>query len=226
MKLKSFGCSFIFGSELADDGSGEDYARFSRLTWPALLAKDLGYTYYCYARPGSGNLRIMERVLSHTTHDQESLYVIGWTWMDRFDYITDPDPFNPCEPIPWKTIMPVDGDKLADTYYKHLHTETRDKLSTLMCIKLAIDTLKQKGCQFIMTSMEDWIFSDHVHPMPAITDLQRYVKPYLNRFEGDSFLNWSRKKGYPVSDMWHPLEPAHQAASELVVHDLNSWIRK
>ena len=66
MKLKSFGCSFIFGSELHDDGYGGPHATPSQHTWPALLAKDLGYDYQCYARPGSGNLRILNEVLNNT----------------------------------------------------------------------------------------------------------------------------------------------------------------
>ena len=63
MNLKSFGCSFIFGSELSDDGRTGPYATGSCLTWPALLAKEFGYGYHTYARPGSGNLQIAERAL-------------------------------------------------------------------------------------------------------------------------------------------------------------------
>jgi hypothetical protein len=43
MNLKSFGCSFIFGSELSDDGRNGLYATGSRLTWPAHVAQHLGY---------------------------------------------------------------------------------------------------------------------------------------------------------------------------------------
>ena len=64
MKLKSFGCSFIYGTDLADDGRGFIAATPSRLTWPALLAQNLDYSYECYARPGCGNLRILEKILN------------------------------------------------------------------------------------------------------------------------------------------------------------------
>ena len=55
MDIKSFGCSFIFGSELSDDGKHELYAIGSRLTWPAILANHLGYNYNTYSRPGMTN---------------------------------------------------------------------------------------------------------------------------------------------------------------------------
>ena len=64
MMLKSFGCSFIYGSDLSDDGKGFPLASPSKLSWPSLLAQSLNYTYECYARPGSGNLRILEKVLN------------------------------------------------------------------------------------------------------------------------------------------------------------------
>ena len=64
MKLKSFGCSFIFGSELAYDGRDSPYATPSQLTWPAHLAQHLNYNYQCYARPGAGNLQILEQIFT------------------------------------------------------------------------------------------------------------------------------------------------------------------
>jgi hypothetical protein len=226
MKLKSFGCSFIFGSDLADDGANKDYAQYSSLTWPALLAQDLGHTYSCYARAGSGNLRIMEKTLSQAACDDHSLYVIGWTWIDRFDHIlSEPDLANPNELPPWQTLMPVDTSDVAKIYYKKLHSQLRDKLTTLMCIKLTIDTLKQKKCPFIMTYMDDLIFENIWHTTPAITDMQEYIRPYMNKFNGQSFLEWSKSNGFEISKTLHPLEIAHRAAADLVYQELDHWIK-
>ena len=124
MNLKSFGCSFIFGSELSDESS-----RFSQLTWPAHLAHHLTRTYECYAHPGAGNLQILERILNQSAvSDSSDLFVIGWTWIDRFDYY-DAD-YNPTEKItPWSTIMPIDESDIAKVYYKELHSEYRDKFT-------------------------------------------------------------------------------------------------
>jgi hypothetical protein len=209
MRIKSFGCSFIFGSDLPDDGQDGPYATYSHLTWPALVAKESNLEYSCYARPGSGNLRILEQVLTHAACGGNDLFVIGWSWIDRFDYTNTQDD--------WKTILPVDETAIAKTYYKDLHSQYRDKLTTLIHIRTAIDVLNYHKIPFIMTHMDDLIFETKWHTTPAITDAQNYIEHYITRFEGLTFLDWSRNKGFPISPTLHPLEAAHRAAAKLMI---------
>jgi hypothetical protein len=215
MKLKSFGCSFIFGSELSDDGRNGLYATGSRLTWPALLAKEYGYEYETYSRPGSGNLQIMERVLNQVSNIEPALYVIGWTWIDRFDYI---DPVNaPWPGTSWATLMPIETSAVAKTYYKNLHSEYRDKLTSLVAIKSTIDALKKRNLPFVMTYMDDLMFDNRWNSTSATNDLQEYIKPYMTQFEGMNFLDWSKKNRYPIGTAAHPLEEAHKAAAQYIL---------
>jgi hypothetical protein len=216
MILKSFGCSFIFGSELSDDGRDGLYATPSQLTWPAHLAQGLDYKYQCYARPGAGNLQILEQILNQAASNNNDLFVVGWTWIDRFDYY-------PADPTilsrsPWRTIMPIDTDALAKTYYRDLHSEYRDKFTCLSYIKLAIDTLNQKKIPFIMTYMDGLLFDQQWHATPAVIDLQKYVKSHMTTFENQSFLEWSRAHGYPETTAWHPLEEAHAVAGKYMIN--------
>ena len=222
MILKSFGCSFIFGSDLSDipDISNLDftnvnrlYATGSELTWPALLANEYGYQYQCHAKPGSGNLQIAERVLNQTVDEQSTLYVINWSWIDRADYIVNDSPWPGTK---WDTLRPGNDSLPAKLYYKYLHNQYHDKLTTLINIKLIIDTLKQKGHPFIMTYMDELIFETEWHVTPAIVDLQNYISPYMTHFDNQTFLNWAKQKGFPISETLHPLEHAHQAAFELI----------
>ena len=215
MNLKSFGCSFIFGSELSDDGRNEQYATGSRLTWPAHVARHLGHDYLTYARPGSGNLQIAERVLSQLATNEQALFVIGWTYIDRFDYV-NVNNSNKFPGMPWSTLMPVDTDAVAKTYYRDLHSEIRDKLATLMSVRVVIDTLKQKNCPFIMTYMDDLMLDQRWNTTPAITDLQNYIAPHMTTFEGMNFQQWSKKNGHAITAIGHPLESAHAAAGELM----------
>jgi hypothetical protein len=225
MNLKSFGCSFIFGSELSDDGSNLPLPTPSQLTWPALLAQQYGYNYQCYARPGSGNLQISEKVLNQANNIESALYVIGWTWIDRFDYVSETAsnwPMTPGRPgngwaTGWKTIMPIDENELANTYYKNLHSEYRDKLTTLMAVRLTIDTLQSKNLPFIMTYIDDLMFDTTYHSSAATNELQDYIRPYMTRFDDKNFLEWSKKKGYTIGTAAHPLEQAHQAAAEYML---------
>lgn len=232
MRLKSFGCSFIFGTDLHDDSRYSPKATSSNFTWPAMLAKKHGWDYTCYARPGAGNVEISERLLSQAVDIEPCIYVVGWSWIDRFSYTNDqtlsfkkPDPechrvMSATWATPWKTIMPVDDNDVSTTYYRHLHSEMADKYMSLMCIKLAIDTLKAKNQPFIMTYMDDLLFDNRWNTTPAITALQGYCEPYMTRFDGKNLLEWSKEKGFEISQTQHPLEAAHEAAAELI-HSYN-----
>jgi hypothetical protein len=216
MLVKSFGCSFIFGTDLADAGPGYPVKnadgimtpRGSQHTWPALYAKHLGYRYDCLAQPGCGNLHIAEYVLNHS--NDNALYIVGWTWIDRFDYV-DPKSTR------WNAIRPVDTTSVAQTYYRDLHSQYRDKLTSLIHAKIVIDTLKEKGHPFIMTYMDDLMFEADYRTGNAVVDLQKYVRPYMTRFEDKDFLTWSRCHGYPESPGWHPLEQAHAQAADYII---------
>jgi hypothetical protein len=216
MNLKSFGCSFIFGSELNDIGQNGHYANGSKLTWPAHLARHLDHPYLCYARPGAGNLQIAERALTHLATNEHALFVINWTYIDRFDYV-DNTAGSKWPGMPWSTLMPIDTTSTATVYYKELHSEIRDKLTTLMYIKLVIDALLQKKYPFVMTYMDDLMLDQRWHTTPAIVDLQEYIRPHLTTFDGLNFQQWSKKNGHPITSIGHPLESAHAAAGQLMI---------
>ena len=213
MKLKSFGCSFIYGSELIDDPY---IYKYSGLTWPAILAKRLGYDYECHARPGSGNLQIAERVLNECDKNDSAVYIIDWTWIDRFDFIKSQDPWQP-----WGTLRPSSTEKHAEYYYKNLHSEYRDKLTTLISVKTVINILLEKGIKFIMTYEDDLIFDQSWHASSAVKELQKAVSKHMTTFEGLGFLSWSRENNYTISEAWHPLEQAHRAAADHMIKVFN-----
>jgi hypothetical protein len=213
MRLKSFGCSFVFGTDLAD--AGRNYlTQPSQSTWPALLAQHLGYEYSCYARPGAGNLQILEQVLNQAAGNRNDLFVVNWSWIDRYDCYNLDHKGTPWDN--WTTITPSDATDLARVYYRDLHSEYRDKFTSLSYIRLAIDTLKQKNIPFIMTCIDELLFDQQWHTTPAVLELQEYVSPYITRFEGQTFLDYTKEKGFPISETLHPLEDAHYAAFELI----------
>jgi len=206
MKLKSFGCSFTYGSDLADCTDHQH----SCLTWPALMAKKLDLVYECHAWPGIGNLQIAELILKHALILSQDFFVIGWTWIDRFDYVD-------ATTNKWLTILPADSDIITKNYYKDLHSEYRDKLTNLMYIKLVVDKLNLAGIPFVMTYTDELLFDQRWHANEAIIDLQESIKPYMTTFEDQSFLQWSRSNGYPESERWHPLEQAHRTAADYMI---------
>lgn len=221
MKLVSFGCSFTFGSELADIRGRRDL-QFSHLTWPALIAQRLGWDYQCRAYPGRGNLYIMNSVLAEATTPDPVLFVINWTWIDRFDYFDSQDDS-------WRSILPNDRDKSAGYYHRYLHSQRRDKLASLAHAVLVLQTLQQRHTPFVMTCMDALMFDAHWHQDAAIQHLQTQLRPHVRDFQGRDFLTWSRANRYPITELWHPLESAHSAAADLMlplvrsVAEQNTW---
>ena len=233
MKLKSFGCSFVFGSDLNDCQAEKGIPIFQKniinngyslSTWPALLAKKFELDYECYAWPAMGNFYILERILSAIEEDETDIFVINWTWIDRFCYIKDEEKI--WSPEGWVSILPSDDDKNSKFYYQNLHSQFRDKLESLICIKSAIDALTQKNQKFIMTYVDELLWEKNYHFNESIRLLQDSVDPYVSRFEGMSFFDWAKHKQFKISDRWHPLEEAHQAASKYMVPQVETCIKQ
>lgn len=215
MILKSFGCSFTYGTDLADAKEPfELQLGASNSTWPALLAQHHSMKYNCLAFPGAGNLRIAEMVLFHLAPERlADFYIVNWSWIDRFDYSKT---LNQDLQSHWHTILPVDQTSEAKFYYKNLHSQYRDKLTSLINIKLIIDSLKQAQRPFIMTCMDPLVFETEWHSTPATQSLQDYCRPYITQFNGKSFLEYSNENGHKISPGNHPLEAAHRAGFELI----------
>ncbi len=220
MKIKSFGCSFFFGTDLADcSHAGDPHHTASRSTWPALLAQRLGAEYQCKARGGVGNLYILYNLLariSEHTADRDDVYIIGWTHANRFDYV---DPLHPGSETPrtaWRTFGHRDTRETVTRYYRELHSELRDKLVALTYIDTAISVLEDAGIPFVMTCIDDTVLDQTWHAPEAVKLLQRRVAPYIQDFQGQNFLTWSESLGYPQGATGHPLESAHAAAADLM----------
>jgi hypothetical protein len=211
MKLKSFGCSFIFGTDLAD--SPETTPVASKLTWPALIAKQQGWEYQCWAKGGAGNLFILDVVLQRALLDPDTFVVVGWTWIDRFDYGGDKSDSRGW----WETLGPNTNTAVANTYYKHLHTEYRDKLTALAYINTVINFLTANNVPFLMTHMDDLLFDRQYNTSTATLKLQEQIRPHVQDFQGQTFLNWSQQQGFEISPTLHPLEPAHSAAADVML---------
>ena len=224
MKLRSFGCSFVYGSDLDDCRHVGIDSYPSMKTWPALISARLGWEYVCHAHGGSGNLGILDRIIKSIKSNKISFYCINWSYIDRFGYndlnggITGMND--------WKSLTPQSSNLAGKIYYRDLHSEYRDKLTSLIYIKTAIDFLKENKCPFIMTFIDPLILDKQYHVNHGTTLLQNSVCDYLYDFEGMNFLDWSRHHGYKISPQNHPLEDAHQAAAEYLMPRIDTILRR
>lgn len=195
--IVSCGDSFFYGSDLQNPN----------LTWPSLVAQTLEHDYHCLAQAGVGNLRILQQIIqAQSLYGSSAIYLINWTWIDRFDYVASGD-------NQWHTIRPaLDDGKYDDLYYRHFHGELSDKFRNLVCIAQACDLLQ--GHRFVMTYMDRLLVDQRWHAPDYVKILQNKISGNLRDFDGKSFLEWSRDLGFPESDRWHPLEQAHRAAAD------------
>jgi hypothetical protein len=184
----------------------------SQYTWPALLAQHAQLEYVCNARGGSGNLHILEKLLRDVHKNPQDFYIIGWTWIDRFDYTDTKFDQNDH----WYTLTPTNTSTVAKTYYKELHSEVRDKFASLTYINTAIDALNTAGSSYIMTCMDNLIFDNQWNAPDSTKYLQQRIVPHIMTFAGDTFLNFAKSNNHPISTTLHPLEKAHQQAEVLM----------
>jgi hypothetical protein len=213
MIVKSFGCSFVWGSELSDINSKNK--KFSLLTWPALIANKKQSQYQCYARPGAGNFFILQSLLNQL-QDPNDLYIINWTFHGRYDYV-----FAHGEKTitSWHSITPWDSHDRAKFYYQNFHSEFTDKLQNLIWISTAVQALTQINAKFCMTYMDHLLLDSRWNCNPAMIKLQETVRPHLHQFDGQDFVAWSQQNQYPIGPAGnHPLDQAHAAAAEYLIN--------
>ena len=190
---------------------------FSNLTWPARLSRELNLKYECYARPGCGNFFIANQCLDQLTTKEPALYVVNWSFIDRFEFV-DQDYTD----SRWETLRPGSNNHPhGNFYYRNLHSELSDKLHSLQLIKLVTLELLAAGQPFIMTYMDNLVFDQRWHTTPAMITQQEFVKPLMLHWQTDQqeLINWSLwavEQGHVVTASNHLLESGH----ELVFQDV------
>lgn len=208
-RIISFGDSFTWGSDLADQ-RGKQH---SKLTWPALLAKHYNIKYQCYARPGESNQAILRMIL-RASFEPTDLVIVNWTWIDRYEY------YNNIE-SEWRPLRPsgTESDPLCKTYYKYIQNDLSSKFESLRDIQVFLSTV---GVNYLTTALDPLLLDTKYHCPDYIQKLINQIKPHINWFDGKSFYEWTKNQGYSMSDNWHPLEEAHQAAFEYILE--NKWL--
>lgn len=174
----------------------------------------------------SRQLFIADRVLNqcNDSRDSADLFIINWTYIDRFDYIID-NGLSPggdsrelvIQGTPWHTCRPGDNSD----YYLKYHSEYKDKLASLQLVKLCIDTLLQQKIRFIMTAIDELMFDRSWHMSAAIELLQNYTLPYITKFNNQSFLEYVDGLGHVRTSSGHVNEYAHRDAAQCITNSLD-----
>jgi hypothetical protein len=155
-KIVSFGDSFIFGSEIANNLDGSQ-------GWPGLAAKKLDVSFQCCAIRGSGNGQIFKQILQYFSANVKSdtLAVVNWTWIARFDLmdraqIADITLGPTCMP----ELLRPDPDSesaLAALEFYQYHVDRHPNfslLNSLLYISAAMEFLEHNAIPCIHTYMD------------------------------------------------------------------------
>lgn len=213
-KIVSFGDSFIFGSELPSFMDA----------WPGQIAQELGAKYETWAVPGCGNEHIARQVYTYFANNpvEDTLAVVNWTWGSRWDfYVGSAEQWITLGPtcVPRKLdgiLEDAEAERLINFYQDYPGASTLwEKYRALQTMFAVQGYLKHKGIKSIQTYMDSEIFDQTWHAPDYVRELQSLVQPELKTFAGQTFLEWSRSNGFEVTEPgWHPLKPAHTAASK------------
>jgi hypothetical protein len=227
-KIVSFGDSFIFGSELPNNTSGQ-------LSWPGIIASRLGCQYKTEAVPGCGNDHIARQIYSYfSQHDaKNTLAVINWTWTQRWDFfIAEKDCWITLGPtcVPDKLSSLVDqtqSHRLIDFYRDYAGKSLLwNKFRNLQTIYAVNSFLIEQGISNIQTYMDYHLFDQTWYAPDYVQALQEKIKPNMQLFEGKNFVDWSYQNKFTVTEFLHPLTDAHNAAADLWQHAYQNKLKE
>lgn len=228
------GCSLIEGIELESQEQ----------TWPCKLARRNGLGYINAGHSGVGNRYIARNVINNlgAVRDNNAFVIVQWSYMSRYDYILS---FNTQERnSPWYTITPAHLNLKDETVAKCFGREYIDRIhefgvldwveahyklisdanevdETLSTMLLLQEFLKNRNIPYIFTTAENWNeFKEFQQPTYSrayydAVDWDNFVW-FPHDYEPTGFVYWANANKFPLAPFGHPLEPAHEAAADLM----------
>ena len=234
MKVIGSGCSLIEGSEL------DSYEQ----TWPCKLARRHNMSYVNAGHAGVGNRYIAHKVINEVSRlSEEDLFVIvQWSYLSRYDYLLSFDTQE--RNSPWYTITPahlnLDDETHAkcfgkdyieriqefgitdwvEAHYK-LVGDANETDSSLAEILMVQEFLNNRNIPYIFTTAENWneyrAFRNPTHSKAYYDaiDWDKF-KWFPHDYGPTGFVYWANANEFEKAPMGHPLEPAHEAAADIM----------
>jgi hypothetical protein len=242
-KVLSAGCSFIYGAELSDspDYAGKD--PYSKLTWPALWAKDSNFDYNTVAVCGISNQGISRLVIDYCEKNQVDFVIVQWTYPNRYELrfnnivennyfslnhwlandldseIQDNNFYNFIKIFNKSPMQAI--AKIWYNYISYYDTEIYYYLKEIVYLS---NYLKLKNIKFAFSSVFHEYYSNISKIKdPSIESLYKISQtlPWVT-FNNQGFIEWAASSGHFDREVWqHPNDAAHLAALGLVKNQLN-----
>jgi hypothetical protein len=149
-RIVAFGCSNTQGQSLPDLEEGDH--NVSQHAWPAVLAKNLGFSVWNRGYGGASNKLILHRLLN-TDFEKTDVVVIMWTAFCRSCFI---DTDKVLRMLPSDITRPRIDNKEANRlhsayYYEHFDSDYNAWYDSMVQINLAkahLDSLQLKNFHF------------------------------------------------------------------------------
>jgi hypothetical protein len=193
------GCSHAAGTEMID-GPFTSY--------PAVIARQLGYTVENYAVSGGSNdgmFRIYEE--QHSSLDSSDLVIACWSGFNRTEIWND-------QHNHWQSLAPGKTDVSPKEYLDYqqqwitYHTDIRvGRLNKIKNI-IAVNILAKQQNVTVINIDSFWPINDFEWP--------DFVYWPVN----DNLWDWCNTNNYPRTNWGHFAEPAHQDFADTVVKKL------
>jgi hypothetical protein len=225
--LYAFGCSLIYGSELADVNQSPLVP--SGLTFTALAAKKLNYNYKCIAKPGASNTAMARRITNYADKISPGLVFVLWTYPTRFEFkFNYPTGYGVKLNISsWLSILPMHNKTSVDfinEFYKHTGSNSDFGMyTTIQSVLLAQTILEKTQIPYIFacadTEMLQTIKSKS-HSNFNVNAILQYIDTTKFLDQNLGFTRWANENNYKIGDGNHPLEEAHEDYSKFLVDQL------
>jgi len=254
-RLLSAGCSLVYGAELSDCADYHGDSDASLKTWPALIAKRLGYEYYTCSLCGVSNQGITRHVIDVCERYEIDAVIIQWTFCSRYElrfnktqpHMREPSEYSNLDP--WMSRyfgvprhLPQDKKngikqlldtidpktrKLADLWFDAVHSDDTAVYNYLRCCTEMGCYLKWKGIPFVFASTETDPSKEYIDSLDdaSISSLYQIYK-LMPTIDFAGMGFWDWcLKNNFDFGIDHPLDDAHAAACNLLLDNVSNFLQ-
>ena len=208
MKLLAVGDSFTYGEELSDLNNA----------WPYLLGNKLGYTVDNFAKPGSGNARMIRHAVEQINN--YDLIIIAWSHFARTELADENgfyDIWPGCDVFPHKEFSSWRSEVI--NYYSKHHNDQYLYNQYLINIILIQQYLKFNNKKYIMLDTFD--NNNYRKNNPVVNQID---STYYVGWPTETMMEWTYKT--PQGSNGHFLEQGHEQVADKIYEHIRhlGWI--
>ena len=173
MLLYTLGCSFTYGEELQDPVTQ---------SWPALLAKKIGYDVINHGKPGRGNNYIVKTAIKQVPKLKPDLVIVAWTSCGRMEFADRYSVYDIWPGCQRRFEKPYPHRDTLIKYITSYHNELHQYRNWLQSVILLQDFFKLRNINYRFVNT----FDNH-----ELT--KKYAKvsqEYIELIDIDRFVGW------------------------------------